>query len=43
MTYYFGIPFDYAHDLHGTTHMFAFERYGSKDVFQTLAFAMLGF
>jgi len=32
MSYYFGIPFDYAHDIHATTSMFAFERYSSKDV-----------
>lgn len=35
MTYYFGIPSDYAHDMHGTTHMLAFERYGSRDVYES--------
>ncbi|KAH7126757.1 hypothetical protein B0J11DRAFT_579194 [Dendryphion nanum] len=31
-TYYFGIPFDYAHDFNKTTSMFAFEVYGSREV-----------
>jgi len=32
LTYYFGIPFDYAHDISSTTLMFAFEGYGNRDV-----------
>lgn len=31
-SYYFGIPFDYAHDIPSTTHMFAFEAYNERDV-----------
>jgi hypothetical protein len=32
MTYYFGIPLDYAHDFSKTTSMFAFEVYGCREV-----------
>ena len=32
MTYYFGIPMDYADDISGTTSMFAFEVYGKREV-----------
>jgi hypothetical protein len=32
MTYYFGIPMDYADDVSGTTSMFAFEVYGKREV-----------
>ena len=32
MTYYFGIPMDYANNISGTTSMFAFEVYGKREV-----------
>ena len=32
MTYYFGIPMDYADDFASTTSMLAFEIYGNRDV-----------
>ncbi|KAL5362256.1 hypothetical protein BJX96DRAFT_176992 [Aspergillus floccosus] len=37
-TYYFGIPFDYAHDVEGTTHMFAFEAYDKRESLYTTHF-----
>ncbi|KAK3704725.1 hypothetical protein LTR37_013699 [Vermiconidia calcicola] len=36
MTYYFGVPLDYAHDFAKTTSMFAFEVYGRReDLYET--------
>ena len=32
MTYYFGIPLDYAHDFSNMTSMLAFEVYGKREV-----------
>jgi quinol monooxygenase YgiN len=31
MTYYFGVPVEYAHDMDRTPHMFAFEAYGKRE------------
>ena len=35
MTYYFGIPMDYAHDFDQTTSMLAFEVYDRREVGST--------